>query len=400
MKNKMSCHSARPAAGIAACRAIYSSFFIFHSSLKRSFLYSSFFLLLLLCSCQGRRTQFTLRIDVARAGGDTVIVYGADEWFDTVDTVAARKGKWTFTFVPDTVTPLWVAFANGHREMVFAERGVTTTLMGDTAMEGCLTIHGGRQNALLEEFRTMLRDTVLTSVEIRHRADTFITEHPYDEVSVWLLQERFVRIENPQVSDIRGLMNKMSGNLQDNPLVVDLKNRLNGQKSSTSGSILSNYNLRDTIGKVLNTNTFRDTCMLMTFWASWNKESRWNQEEYRALVDSFRGRPFVVMGVSLDNDRETWLETVCEDSLTWTQGNGFQGWNLEMLRQLGVTRLPANVLLSPQRKVLFSDLHGEDLYERVSQQVRSEEDRIRALKKAEEQRKKNNKKKGNSRSFK
>ena len=173
----------------------------------------------------------------------------------------------------------------------------------------------------------------------------------------------------------------MSGNLQDNPQVVELKNRLNGLRNSSSGLVLSNYNLRDTIGKVLNTNTFRDTCMLVTFWASWNEESRRGQEEYRALVDSFRGRPFAVLGVSLDNEREAWLKAVREDSLTWTQGNGFQGWNLDMLRQLNVTKLPANVLLNPQRRVLYTDLHGEELVDRVTQQVRREEERIKALQK-------------------
>ena len=354
---------------------------------------SSFFILLLLCSCQGRRTSFTLRADVEHAGGDTLIVYGADEWFDRVDTVVARKGRWTFSFVPDTVTPLWVAFPNGHREIVFAERGVKTTLMGDSAADGRLTLHGGRQNGLLEEFRTMLRDTVLTPSQIRNAVDSFITGHPYDEVSVYLLIEAFVRTENPQASDIRGMTNKMSGNLQDNPSIADLKRRLNTQKNSSSAGVLSNYTLRDTIGKVLNTNAFRDTTMLMTFWASWNEESRRDQEEYRALVDSFRGRPFVVMGVSLDNDREEWLKAVREDSLTWTQGNGFQGWNLDMLRQLGIVRLPANVLLSPQRRVLFSDLHGETLWNRVESQVKREEERIEALKKAEEEKKKNSKKK-------
>lgn len=349
--------------------------------------------LLLLCGCQGRKTSFTLRTDVAQAGGDTLVVYGADEWFDKVDTVVGRRGRWTFTFTPDTVTPLWVAFPNGHREMVFAERGVTTTLSGDSAAEGWLTLSGGRQNALLEEFRAMLRDTVLTHWQIQHMADTFITEHPYDEVSVWLLKERFLRTDNPSVSEIRGLMNKMSGNLQDNPQVVDLKSRLNGLKVSTANTVLSNYNLRDTVGKVLNTNLFRDTCMLVTFWASWNEESRRDQEEYRALVDSFRGRPFAVLGVSLDNDREAWMKAIREDSLTWTQGNGFQGWNLDMLRQLNVTKLPANVLLNPQRRVLFNDLHGEELVDRVSIQVRREEERIKALKKAEEEKKRKEKKK-------
>lgn len=348
---------------------------------------------LLLCCCHSGRTRFTLKGDVPLAGGDTLLVYGNDEWFDRVDTVVARHGHFTFTFSPDTVTPLWVAFPNGHREMVFAEKGTVTTLTGDTAAEGRLTITGGYQNALLAEFRGMLRDTVLTPRQYQHCVDTFITGHPYDEVSVFLLQEAFVRTAEPQVSEIRGLMNKMSGNLQDNVAIIDLKNRTNSLKSITSNAVLSNYHLKDTVGKELNTNNFRDTCMLMTFWASWNAESRRHQAEYRALVDTFAGRPFVVMGVSLDNDRETWLRAVREDSLTWTQGNGFQGWNLDVLRQLGVTRLPANVFLNPQRRVLFTDLHGDDLYNRIHQTVKVEEERIEAAKKAEELRKKEKNKK-------
>ena len=351
------------------------------------------FALLLLCGCKGRRASFTLRADVAQAGGDTVVVYGADEWFDKVDTVVARKGRWTFTFTPDTVTPLWVAFPNGHREMVYAERGVTTTLLGDTAADGYLTVNGGRQNALLQEFRAMLRDTVLTPRQYRLCVDSFITGHPYDEVSVYLLYETFVRTPDPQIGEIRGLMNKMSGNLQDNVAVIDLKNRTSGMKASAVNAVLSNYHLKDTLGHELNTNNYRDTCMLLTFWASWNAESRLRQAEYRALADSFRGRPFVIMGISLDNDRETWLQAVRDDSLTWTQGNGFQGWNLDMLKQMGVTHLPANVLLNPQRRVLFTDLRGDELYERADQAVKREEERILMAKKAEEKRKKEIKKK-------
>jgi len=348
---------------------------------------------LVLCCCQGGRERFTLKGDVPLAGGDTLLVYGNDEWFDRIDTVVAHRGRFTFSFSPDTVTPLWVAFPNGHREMVFAEKNTVTTLAGDTAAEGRLTITGGRQNALLAEFRDMLRDTVITPRQYQHRVDTFITGHPYDEVSVFLLQEAFVRIADPQVGEIRGLMNKMSGNLQDNVTIIDLKNRTTGLKSTSSNAVLSNYHLKDTVGKELNTNTYRDTCMLLTFWASWNVESRRQQAEYRAMADTFAGRPFVVMGVSLDNDREAWLRAVREDSLTWTQGNGFQGWNLDMLRQLGVTRLPANVLLNPQRRVLFTDLHGEDLYRYANQAVEREEERLAAAKKAEELRKKEKNKK-------
>lgn len=351
-------------------------------------------LALLLCCCHGNRDQFVLKGNVPSLGDDTLLVYGADEWFDHIDTVVARDGRFTLAFVPDTVTPLWLAFPGGHREFLFAEKGTLTTLTGDTAVAGHLTLAGGRQNDLLAAFDAVLRDTVLTLDEVQQLADSFIIKHPFDEASIYMLQRYYVRQADPSVSNVRSEMGKMSGNLQDNICIAGLRNRLEGMKSNSSSMVvLSNYRLKDPDGKVINTNNFRDTCLLVSFWASWDTLSRRELQDYRALADTFAGRPFALMSVSLDNEREAWLRAIDEDSLTWTQGNGFQGWELDMLRQLGIDRLPANVLFNAQRRTQAFNLHGDELKQKIEEVVTREEERVKAEKKAEKERQRKARKK-------
>lgn len=349
-------------------------------------------LVTLLCSCHSRAT-FTLKGDIPSLGNDTVLVFGVNEWFDRIDTVAVHHGRFRFSFAPDTITPLWVLFSNGHREYIFAEKHTATTLTGDTAMAGALTIEGGTQNALLQEFETMVRDTVLPLKKIQQLADTFIMRHPFDEASIRILQEYLVEVPDINPSDIRAAISYLSGNLQDNPYIVDLRPRINRVRGNTNSIVLSNYHLRTPDGQHIDTSCFRDTCLLLTFWASWDKESRIRQEEYRALADTFAGRRFAIIGISLDNNREAWTRAIEEDSLTWTQGNNFQGWNLDMIQRFGITRLPANVLLNGQRRAQAFDLKGDELKEKVREVVGREEERIKEEEKAEKERLRNEKKK-------
>lgn len=350
-------------------------------------------LALFLCCCHGNRDQFVLKGNVPSLGDDTLLVYGADEWFDHIDTVVARDGRFTLAFVPDTVTPLWLAFPGGHREFLFAEKGTFTTLTGDTAVAGHLTLAGGRQNDLLAAFNAVLRDTVLTFDEVQQLADSFIIKHPYDEASIYMLQRYFVQLPEASVSQIRSEMGKMSGNLQDNAYIADLRSRIEGHKSTPGGMVvLNNYRIESPEGKVISQNNLRDTCLLISFWASWHDESRRELQEYRALADTFAGRPFAMLSVSLDNEREAWLRAIDEDSLTWLQGNGFQGWELNMLSLLGIDRLPANVLLNAQRRTQGYNLHGDELKKKINEVVGREEERVKAEKKAEKERKKKAKK--------
>lgn len=326
----------------------------------------SFFLLLCLCSCKDKANTFVLEGNVGRLAHDTLYVYGADALYERIDTVVAKEGVFRYTATVDTVTPMWVLFPNMHREMVFADKGLTATMQGDTAAVGHISIVGGEQNALLSRFH-QLTDTVSDDKQITAIADSFIRSNPYAEVSIHLLREYFVKQVSPNHAKIKTLIASMSGNLQDNNYIKQLQHTLATYKPLTKNGSVNSYNVRDTEGKNVNSSDYKDTYLLITFWASWDEESRQRQRELIAIKEKYKKHNFDILSISLDTDRQAWLQAISEDSVTWRQACDFDGWGTSIVERMQVTHLPANFLLSSSRRVQAVDLYGEDLDKKIGE---------------------------------
>ena len=281
-------------------------------------LFSILMVLLCLCSCKDKASVFVLEGNVGRLTHDTIYIYGGDALYEQMDTIIATNGAFHHTMDVDTVVPLWVLFPNNHREMLFADKGLSVVMHGDTAAMGHIRIVGGEQNALLQSFYQHT-DSIGDIEEITQIADSFIRTNPFSEVSIHLLREYFVNQEHPNHTKIKTLIGTMSGNLQDNNYIRLLQRRLNTHKPLTKNSTVSSYNTKDSEGKKVSASDYKETYLLITFWASWDEESRQRQRELIALKEKYKKHNFDILSVSLDTDRKAWLQAIAEDSVTWRQ---------------------------------------------------------------------------------
>lgn len=323
--------------------------------------------LLCLCSCKDKANTFILEGNVGRLTHDTLYIYGADALYEHFDTVVATNGVFRYTATIDTVTPMWVLFPNMHREMLFAGKGLTATMQGDTAAMGHLHIVGGEQNALFALFQQMTATISDDDKRITEIADSFIRANPYSEVSIHLLREYFVQQPNPNHTKIKTLIASMSGNLQDNNYIKQLKHKLDTYKPLGKNNVVNNYSVRDSEGKNVSVSDYKDTYLLITFWASWDEKSRQRQCELIDLKEKYKKHNFDILSISLDTDRSAWLQAISEDSVTWRQACDFNGWGTGVVERMQVRHLPMNFLLNPSRRVQAIDLYGEELDKRIGE---------------------------------
>ena len=322
--------------------------------------------LLCLWSCKDKANTFVLEGGVGRLAHDTLYIYGADALYERIDTVVATDGVFRYKAKVDTVTPMWVLFPNMHREMVFADKGLTATMQGDTAAAGHISIVGGKQNALLSSFRQLI-DTISDEKRITAIADSFIRSNPYAEVSIHLLREYFVQQPEPNHTKIKALIASMSGNLQDNNYIKQLQHELSTYKPLSKNSTVNSYNVRDKEGKNISTSDYKDTYLLITFWASWDEESRQRQRELIDIKEKYKKHNFDILSISLDTDRKAWLQAIAEDGATWRQACDFDGWRTGIVERMQVKHLPANFLLNSTRRVQAVDLYGEELDKKIGE---------------------------------
>lgn len=328
-------------------------------------LFSLMIVLLCLCSCRDKANTFVLEGSIGSLAHDTIYIYGADALYERVDTVVLHDGEFQYKTTVDTVVPMWVLFPNMHREMVFADKGLTVTMQGDTAAAGHIRINGGEQNALLRHFYE--RTDSLSSREIIAVADSFIRANPYSEVSIYLLREYFINQPSPDNTKTKALIGAMSGNLQDNNYIKQLQHSLSVYKPLTRNNTVNSYSVRDSEGKNVSTSDYKNTYLLITFWASWDEESRQRQRELVGLKEKYKNHNFDILSVSLDTSREQWQQAIAEDSATWRQACDFDGWKTGIVERMHITHLPSNVLINPSRRVQAIDFYGEQLDKRVGE---------------------------------
>ena len=107
-------------------------------------------------------------------------------------------------------------------------------------------------------------------------------------------------------------------------------------------------------GDSVSLSDFRGKYVLLDFWASWCRDCRKENPAVVALDRKYGGDNFVVVGVSMDTDRDAWIKAIEKDSLSWTQVIDLNGWKSDVAKAYDLHWIPTNFLLDPEGKVITS----------------------------------------------
>lgn len=79
-----------------------------------------------------------------------------------------------------------------------------------------------------------------------------------------------------------------------------------------------------------------------------------------------------MLGVSLDDQSKkvAWLQAIEKDGMPWTQVSDLKGWKNEAAILYGVTAIPQNYLVSPDGKIIASNLRGESLEKELERLIK------------------------------
>ena len=109
--------------------------------------------------------------------------------------------------------------------------------------------------------------------------------------------------------------------------------------------------------------------VLLDFWASWCAPCRAEHPNLLKAYTKYHDKGFDVLAVSLDLDRESWLEAIEKDGTPWIHVSDLKGWDNKASNLYGIQGkgIPMNFLIDAKGTIVASGLKDRDLHDKLEE---------------------------------
>lgn len=119
--------------------------------------------------------------------------------------------------------------------------------------------------------------------------------------------------------------------------------------------------LPDANGKSVSLSSLQGKYVLVDFWASWCKPCREENPNVVKAFNEYKNKNFTILGVSLDREKQNWLQAIEQDQLSWTHVSDLAFWDSKAVEIYKFEGIPFNVLIDPAGTVIAENLRGQAL---------------------------------------
>lgn len=107
--------------------------------------------------------------------------------------------------------------------------------------------------------------------------------------------------------------------------------------------------------------------VLIDFWASWCGPCMKEMPNVIANYQKYHPLGFEIVGVSLDQDKGQWINTLSRLGMRWPQMSDLKGWESIAVETWGIHSIPTSVLVGPDGKIVALNLREEELGKKLKE---------------------------------
>ncbi len=212
-----------------------------------------------------------------------------------------------------------------------------------------------------DEYRNIARKlAAIDTPDIRRKyINAYARQHPSSYVAAYEINS--VYSSGSDAKELDTLYSSLDKSVQSSWYGQQISNTLVKLQQTDIGRTAPAFSLPDADGKDIALSSYKGRLVLVDFWASWCTPCRKENPHYLKAWQQFHQKGFDILGVSLDNNKEKWLEAIKTDNLPWTQLADLNGWQNQAAQLYGIRGIPMNYLLDKDGKIIAKNLRGDAL---------------------------------------
>jgi peroxiredoxin len=345
--------------------------------------------------------KFSIKVEgtIQNFTGKIVYVTHKLEDKEILDSAKVNNGKFSFSLKNTEPSLYWLSIA-GDPTLVFffadqtpikaslkADSMAYSSVMGGTVQNEYMEYRGfinglvATQQKMQADFNIAIQNNdVNTQNAIKAEYQNlntqymvglknFLKTHPKSPVSAHIIGSDLNNAAIP-VSEVIEALSYLDKSLENNSNIIAANKRIDDAKGTMVGYTATNFSQTTPEGKLVSLTDFRGKYVLIDFWASWCRPCRMENPNVVAAYNRYKDKGFTILGVSMDSNKEPWLNAIQQDNLTWTHVSDLKGWGNEVGKIYGVTGIPQNYLIDKDGKIVAKDLRGAALDEKLAEIIK------------------------------
>lgn len=307
-------------------------------------------------------------LNVDGMAGKTEIILENGEIELDVDKDSIFKTKRSGTFNNDKLDEYYTSINTMRREMMDFQKKNKDAMM--KAYQANDTVAMNKLNKKYTELSKKMQDNAID----------FVEKNPKAYISILLIKQ-MVTMQTKPVAELKKYYDKLDADLKKTKEGKELADMIKnngmpapmapqspeGKAAAQPGKQAAGFSAPNPDGKTISLKESLGKVTIVDFWASWCGPCRKENPSVVALYNRYHGKGLNIIGVSLDDNKESWEKAIAADKLTWTHISNLKKWDEPIAKLYGVESIPATFILDAKGNIVAENLRGAELEAKVKE---------------------------------